>query len=142
MPRFFRKITFFLLSIASYLLLASPLYAQTRKWSDLENRFTTKCTESLNGVEFATLQGIECIFANIMSIIVPLAGLASFVTLIIGGFQYLTSGGDPKQTQKASSIITGAIIGLAATMGIWFIFRLLQTITGTDFLQFRIPQQP
>jgi len=139
MPKFLKKFFFFLSFVFYYSLSLSPLYAQTRKWNALEFQLGVKCTETINGVEFATLQGIECIFANILVIIVPLAGLASFITLIIGGFQYLTSGGDPKQTQKAGSIITGAIIGLAVTMGIWFIFRLLTDITGVDLFWFKVP---
>jgi len=128
MPKSFRKITLFLLLITSCFLLASPLYAQTEAWGTLQGKLGVKCIDPVTNT--ATLQGFECIFANILKIIIPLAGLASFVILIVGGFQYLTSGGDPKQTQKASSTITGAIIGLAATMGVWFIFRFIAELTG------------
>lgn len=118
--------------------LITPVFAQTQPWPSLEPTLKTKCAE--NGV--ATLQGFECIFANILSIIIPLAGLAAFVTLIIGGFQYLTSAGDPKQLQKATGTITAAVIGIAVILGIWFIFKLLFVITGLDLLQFEIPKSP
>jgi len=137
MPKFLKKLFFYLSFIFYYFLSLSPLYAQTKPWKDLQTELGVTCVDLNTGV--ATLQGFECIFANILTIIVPLAGLASFVVLIIGGFQYLTSGGDPKQTQKASSIVTGAIIGLAVTMGVWFIFRLLFDITGIDLFQFKVP---
>jgi len=137
MPRLFKKTSFFVLSLASYLSFASPTHAQTKPWEEINK----KCFDEtlIDGVKIATLQGFECIFANILSIIIPLAGLASFVTLIIGGFQYLTSAGDPKQAQKASSTITGAIIGLAVTMGVWFIFRFLSMILQVDLFYFQIP---
>ena len=135
MPKLFKKTSFFILSLTCYLFFASPAHAQTKPWQEIN----TNCFNSINGVKIATLQGFECIFANILGIIVPIAGLASFIILIIGGFQYLTSAGDPKQTQKASSIITGAIIGLAATMGVWFIFRLIQYITGINLFWFKVP---
>lgn len=120
--------------------LITPVFAQTKSWADVETSIgnNLKCSEN----NVATLQGFECIFANILSIIIPLAGLAAFVTLIIGGFQYLTSGGDPKQTQKAQSVITAAIIGIVVILGLWFVFRLLYTITGLNLLQFEIPKSP
>ncbi len=134
MPKLLKKISFSILSLYLYLSSTSLVYAQTIPWTD-----NCKATDPETGIEYAALQGIECIFANILGIIIPLAGLASFITLIIGGFQYLTSAGDPKQAQKANSIITGAIIGLAVTMGVWFIFRLLTDITGINFFLFEIP---
>jgi hypothetical protein len=133
MPKLLKKTSFLVLALTTYLSLPFPAHAQTKPWQDIN----TKCFDAT--LEIATLQGFECIFANILGIIVPIAGLASFVILIIGGFQYLTSAGDPKQTQKASSIITGAIIGLAVTMGVWFIFRLIKDITGIDLFWFKVP---
>lgn len=111
--------------------LITPAYAQTQPWPSINPDCQTG--------DIANLQGFECIFANILSIIIPLAGLAAFVVLIVGGFQYLTSAGDPKQLQKAQGTITMAIIGIAVMLGIWFIFRLLNAITGLDLLQFQIP---
>jgi uncharacterized membrane protein YbhN (UPF0104 family) len=87
----------------------------------------------------ATLQDLECIISNAFNIIIPFAGLAAFVVLLVGGFQYLTSGGDPKKTQQAQSVITGAIIGIIVTIAVWFIFMLIRLITGANVLQFDIP---
>jgi TRAP-type C4-dicarboxylate transport system permease small subunit len=87
----------------------------------------------------ATLQDIECIVRNILNIIIPFAGLAAFVVLLVGGFQYLTSGGDPKKAQQAQGVITGAIIGIIVTLGIWFLFQLIFVLTGIDVLKFEIP---
>ncbi len=121
------------------LRLITPVFAQTapEKWEDLQKKLgpNTVCVE--NGI--ATLQGFECIFANILRIIIPLAGIAAFVVLLLGGFQYITSGGDPKQTQKAQSMITGAIIGIAVTVGIWFLFQFLKAVTGLNLLNFAVP---
>ena len=87
----------------------------------------------------ATLQGFQCIVERLFNYIIPFAGLAAFVVLIAGGFQYLTSGGDPKKVQQAQGVITGAIIGIIVTLAVYLIFRLLGLITGIDLLQFEIP---
>lgn len=86
-----------------------------------------------------TLKGLECIIQRSFNIIIPFAGLASFVVLIAGGFAYLTSSGDPQKTKQAQAMITGAVIGIIATIAVWFIFQLIKVITGVDVLQFEIP---
>lgn len=109
-------------------LFVSPVFAQMPTW-------TPRCQDQ--GV--AKIQGFECIFTNITNILVPLAGLALFIMFIVGSFGLLTAGGEPKQIEKARKTITSAIFGLAAFLGIWFILKLIQTITGVDVTQFAIP---
>ena len=87
----------------------------------------------------ATLQGLECIFTNIVRVLVPLAGLTLFIMLVVGSFQLITAGGEAKQLQKARATLTSAIAGFAAFFGIWFILRLIKWITGVDVTQFVIP---
>ncbi len=119
-----------LLLIFFVLTLISPPHTQAA---------TTITTDTAGGVEYATLQGFESIFKNTLKIIVPIAGIGLFITLLIGGFQYITSGGDPKQAQKAQSIITSAIIGVVTLFGLWFVFRLLTDFTEIDLFWFEIP---
>jgi len=90
-----------------------------------------------NGV--ATIQGFECLFANILQIIVSVAGLAFFIMFIIGGFKYLTSGGDPKKTAAASSTLTMAIVGIVGVIASWLILLFIQNFTGVNVTIFSIP---
>jgi len=89
-------------------------------------------------VEVATLKGFECIFASILNVVVRLAGIGLLVMLFMGGFKYLTAGGDPKKTQAAQQTLTYAFVGLVAIFGAWFIFLLIRTFTGVDVLKFQI----
>jgi TRAP-type C4-dicarboxylate transport system permease small subunit len=95
------------------------------------------CPGSFGGVH--TLKDLECIIIRIFNLIIPFAGVAAFIVLLVGGFQYLASGGDPKKTQQAQGIITGALIGIIATLAVWFIFQLINNLTGLDLLEFEIP---
>ena len=119
----------FLFFTIHYSLFTSPVIAQMPTWSP-------RCQDS-QGVAY--IQGFECIFANIVNLLVPLAGLALFIMLIVGSFSLLTAGGEAKQIEKARKTITYAIFGLVAFLGIWFILKLIQTITGVDVTQFAIP---
>lgn len=85
------------------------------------------------------LQALECIFGVILNLVVRFAGIALFLMLVIGGFKYLTSGGNPEETGKAAKTITTAILGLVLLLGAWLIILLIQEITGIELTKFVIP---
>lgn len=128
---------FCLLFIVYCSLLPSNSYAlEPQNWQTLE---PNRCVINQNGVEVATLQGFECIFTNVVRVLTPLAGIAVFLTLVVGAFQFITAGGEAKQIQKARKTITFAIFGLVLFVLIWFILLLIKVITGVDVTQFKIP---
>jgi len=90
----------------------------------------------------ATLACLEAIIKIFLNIIVRLAGIATFVMLIVGGFQYLTAGGDPKKTQAANSTLTYAIFGLIAVIAAWFILLFIEKFTGVTLTEFTWPFKP
>lgn len=100
-----------------------------------------RCTQSTEG-EVATIQCFECIILQILHIAVRLAGIAVFIMLIIGGFKYLTSGGDSKAAESARKTITYAILGLVLILLSWFILRFIETFTGVTVTQFTFPSPP
>ena len=93
-----------------------------------------------NGI--ATLACLEVIIQRILNIAVRLAGIAAFIMLIVGGFQFLTAGGDPKKTQAASSTLTYAIFGLVAVIAAWFILLFIEKFTGVKLTEFTWPFKP
>ncbi len=107
--------------------LAKSAYAQG-PWSG-------RCVDG----DVATLQGFECLFQNLLSVITTLAGIAFGIMIVIGGFKLIFSGGDKQQTQGAQRVITAAVIGLAFMIVAWFILLIIQTFTGIQVTQFTIP---
>lgn len=98
-----------------------------------------RCYELADGEPIATIQGLECIFINILNIATSLAGLAVFIMLLVGGFKYLTSGGDPKAAQSARNTLTYAILGLVLVIAAWFILKFIAEFTGVEVTIFKIP---
>ena len=86
-----------------------------------------------------TIQGLEGIIANILNIVVPIVGVVLLVMLIIGGFQYITSGGEAEQVAKARKTITAAVFGLLVVLGVWLIIKLIEDFTGLNLHEFTIP---
>ena len=73
--------------------------------------------EESNGDKVVTLQGFEVVFANIIGLALKAAVLVSFIMIIIGGFKYLTSAGDPKAAASARSTLTWGIAGIVIIIG-------------------------
>jgi len=131
--KIFISLAFFL-----FLFLSSPtlLQAQTKTWDSQTTAYGKTCV--LND-DVATIQGIECLFYNILQVIVYLAGLAFIFMFLTGGFQFLTSAGDPKKAAAAGSTLTMSILGLLGIILSYFILRLIQNFTGVNVLEFAIP---
>ena len=70
------------------------------------------------------------IVSTLLPYIFILAGLMLFVYLILGGFQLMTSGGDPKRAESAKGKITGAVIGFIIIFVSYWLVQILQVIFG------------
>jgi len=86
----------------------------------------------------AALSELDSVFERIISVAIGLAGIALFIMLVVGGFKFLTAGGDPKKLDSARSTITMAIGGLILLLISYFILIFIGNITGTDLTQFTI----
>jgi len=91
----------------------------------------------ING-DIATFKCLEVIFANILTIFVSLAVLALFAMLIMGGFRFLTSGGDPKAAGAARQTMTYAIAGIILMAVAYLVFTLIEAFTGVKITLFEI----
>ena len=87
----------------------------------------------------ATLNDFTDMFANIVSASLGLVGILLFIFLLIGGFKYITSGGDPKNAEAAKKTITYAILGVVLAASAVLIMQIIASITGqTQWSVFRI----
>jgi hypothetical protein len=78
-----------------------------------------------------TAGNLTTIIKNIIQIVLIAAGLIAFVYLIIGGYQYITAGGNAEQATAARTTLLNAIIGLViifASYAVisWFMGQYLQ----------------
>lgn len=88
----------------------------------------------------AGLKCLEGIFDNVLSRLITLIGIGAFIFLIIGGFRYITAGGDQKAIDSAKKTVTYAILGLVGSLVIYFVFQALMGALGLgNFIQFFIP---
>lgn len=87
-----------------------------------------------------TLQNLEDVFANVIKIVLGIAGITFFILLLSSGFKFITSGGDPKALEGAKKTLTYAIGGLILIIASYLILLLIKEITGVDVTVFRVTQ--
>ena len=80
---------------------------------------------------------------KVVSAIIGFLTLAAFIwfmfQLVIGGIQWVTSGGDKNSLESARNKITHALMGLIIVGAIWAIFTLVSKFLGLNFPNLEIP---
>lgn len=70
------------------------------------------------------------IISAILPYIFVIAGLVLFVFLIMGGFELLTSAGNPESAKKAQDKITSALVGFIIIFLAYWLAQALEIIFG------------
>ena len=64
----------------------------------------------------------------------PFAGLILLIIIIFGGFQLMTSSGDPEKVKAGQAKITAAFIGFALIFAAYWLMQLVETLIGFKLL--------
>lgn len=83
---------------------------------------------------------LSSIISTAIAAVLAIAGIIFFFMLIIGGVQWILSGGDKTNTENARNRITSALIGLVIVFAAFAIIQLLDAVFGVSILDVDIPQ--
>lgn len=136
MPNFFR-----LLTATAVLLLFFNVAVPSILAQGVPSATSIQCDDTFRQVDKPQcLTSLTHVYQNVLNVIMGLAGFASFIFLIIGGFKYLTSQGDPKALGTARTTVTWALGGLAMIIVSYLIIYVIANYTGVTQIQnFQIP---
>lgn len=81
--------------------------------------------------EAATIRCIVPLFTNLVQGVLALSGVALFIMLLVGGFNFLLSGGDQKKLEMAKGTLTNAVIGLVVIVAAYLIIAAVQAFTNS-----------
>ncbi|MEK7503884.1 MAG: hypothetical protein AAB550_00040 [Patescibacteria group bacterium] len=87
-----------------------------------------------NGIDI-----LQLFLGNFLQIMFIAGGVVAFFMLLLGGFEYITAGGDKEKTQNSTKRITAGIVGLAILFSAFAIIKLVGMIFGINILKFEIP---
>lgn len=105
------------LSALWLVLFATPVYAQ----------------------EPAQISDAAVVIKNVIKLLAPIASIIFLVMVIFGGFKYIQSRGDPKNTEAARNVLQYAIIGAILVAASWLILQLIGQITGANVTTITVP---
>lgn len=82
---------------------------------------------------------ISSFISNALVLVFAVAAFIVLIMLIIGAFEWITSGGDKENVAKARNRIINALIGLVILAIAFAMTRLLAAFTGLDLGNLVIP---
>ncbi|MBU1326586.1 hypothetical protein KKB64_00165 [Patescibacteria group bacterium] len=82
----------------------------------------------------AAVNAIAATVSSIIGIMTIAAGIWFIFQFLVGGMNWITSGGDKAKLEAARDRITNAFIGLIIVVAGWAILALASQFFGVDFL--------
>lgn len=124
-----RKITVFALSLCMIAVLALPMAASAALTeSDLGLGVNYTGTIKLGSKD------VRETVASIINVALGLLGIVAVVIVLIGGFEWMTAGGNEEKTGEAKKRIIAGVIGLAIILSAYAIakFAINSLVTATS----------
>ena len=81
---------------------------------------TPSYSTDANGVTTLSIQktgSLTDVVGRVINIVLGFLGLIALILFIVGGFQWMTSGGNEEKTAGAKKLMVSAVIGLAIILG-------------------------
>lgn len=78
----------------------------------------------------AKITDIGQLISSGVSLAIIIAGILVFAFLVMGGIQWITSGGDKTKTEEARNRITAALVGLAIVAASWALIKIISYFFG------------
>jgi len=73
--------------------------------------------------------------ASVINVLMGFLGIIAVVIILIGGFKWMTAGGDEAKVEEAKKLMTAGVIGLAIVLAAWgvtiFVLNALLNATGS-----------
>ena len=89
--------------------------------------------EHPEGFAFGT-SSVGTVLGELLPYILGLAGIILFLYLIWGGFELLTSGGNPETMARGKGKIGHAVVGFILVFASYWIAQIIQHILGIEIL--------
>ena len=79
------------------------------------------------------------VISGLVGLLILVGAIFAFIYFIIGGLNWITSGGDKARIESARNRIINALVGLIIIASVWAIVSLIFPILGLSFPQITLP---
>jgi prepilin signal peptidase PulO-like enzyme (type II secretory pathway) len=77
-------------------------------------------------------QSLMDLITNVINILLFFAGAIAILFVIVGGYQYITSGGNEEQSEKGRKNVTNAIIGIVVIILAYAIINVIANLVSSN----------
>ncbi len=98
------------------------------------NKLLAQATINIPQPSNVAINDFGKLISAIVGTLLIIAALLAFLFLILGGIQWITSGGDKAGMEAARNKITHAIVGLIIVGAAWAIMILIQNFLGITII--------
>ncbi|MEK7202958.1 MAG: hypothetical protein AAB653_01455 [Patescibacteria group bacterium] len=125
--------------VALLLLIIMPIFVFTLTAQAAPNLWGSGDDSEIDRGEIKTKLGLgetdpRVMAATILNVAMGFLGIIAVVIILIGGFKWMTAGGDESKTEEATKLISAGIIGLIIILTSFAIatFVINKLVTATD----------
>lgn len=79
------------------------------------------------------ITGITKMVSSIIGLMTIAAGIWFLFQVLVGGFNWISAGGDKAKLQSSKDRITNSLVGIVVVVAAWAITALVGTFLGVDF---------
>lgn len=79
------------------------------------------------------------IISSLVGVFLILSFMAALLYMLLGGFDWITSGGDKAKLQSARDKITNSLVGLVVVGASWAVMMIVSNFMGIDFPNLPVP---
>lgn len=101
---------------------------------DLIQKVYAQATINIPPSPLMPIKDFGQLISALVGVLMIIAALLAFFFLILGGIQWITSGGDKAGMEAARNKITHAIVGLIIVGAAWAIMILVQNFLGVTII--------
>jgi FMN-dependent NADH-azoreductase len=113
------------------LFLVMPFLAYAQ--STVSNGLQTSGLQSIFGTGgLNSSQSLSDLIANVIRVLLIFAGVIAIVFVIIGGYQYIVSGGNEETAEKGKKTLINAIIGIVVIVLAYAIINVIVNLVGSS----------
>jgi len=124
-----QKISKFIKYPAALALLAMPLLASAQgAVQDGLNNSGLRSYFGFSGLNSAT--SLSELIVGIVNIMLLFAGSVAVIFVIVGGYQYVTSGGNEEQAEKGRKTLVNSIIGIVIIVLAYVVINVISNLVG------------